>query len=241
MEYNQGDIAMKTVAVNGFNHVKLYRVTSHPAAAIFFTNIRILFMNKIEALKKTIYNLENDVYEYNWDKFESCNCGILAKSIIGGKDLDGCGYRNSPSLYGSGASAMFHCLATGLPLPEVYQAVKDAGFTFREMRHLEVMTDEEILKKAGMSILSRLFFDKAHLIAYLKAWVSILEESSQMLSKGQNVQECDATKLIVANSWEHNPSSIAKLYSVTEETVDLIKQSAAGASNKLKGGRYESG
>jgi hypothetical protein len=139
-------------------------------------------MNKIEALEKTIYNLENDVYEYNWNNFERCNCGILAQSVVGDKTLRDSGYRDSPSVQGSGASAMFHCLTTGLPLPEIYKTMKSAGFTYEEMANLEILGGESILKKAGMSRYGHKIDSKPDLTRYLKAWVELLKEEQPVVT-----------------------------------------------------------
>lgn len=138
-------------------------------------------MTKIEALEKTIYNLENNVYEYNWDSYESCNCGVLAHSIIGSNSLYDTGYRNSPSCMGFGASSEFHCLTTNLPLPEVFQAVKDAGFTFEEMLHLEVLNNVKILVHPGLDRWSLDYKNKTDVIKYLKAWVEVLKEESVVI------------------------------------------------------------
>lgn len=135
-------------------------------------------MKKIKAIEKTIYNLENNVYEYNWGNLDSCNCGVLAKTLINGKDVLSCGFKSINSVLQNPKYYLFsdrtHCLSTNEPLPEVYAALRDAEFTDSEMKELELLKSPQILKKIGVAELKH--SDKSHLISYLKAWVEILKE-----------------------------------------------------------------
>lgn len=146
-------------------------------------------MTKIEALEKTIYNLENDVYEYNWSHYEQCNCGVLAASIIGDGDVRKYGIGSSPAIRGLGASGEYYCMTTDLPLPKVFQSVKDCGFTYQEMIDLEVFSNDKIRDAGGLFYGE--YKKKESLIKYLKAWVEILKE--EKLNSEQEVKECDAT------------------------------------------------
>lgn len=141
-------------------------------------------MTKIEALEKTIYNLENNVYEYSWENSDSCNCGILSRTIIG-KSVFDAGYGCSPCSSGVGAFASeAFCMTTDLRLPEVFQALKDTGFTYQEILELEYLGNQEIAHRAGQtvtqlcsrSINAGSYKNKETLIAYLIAWVQLLKE-----------------------------------------------------------------
>lgn len=151
-------------------------------------------MNKIQALEKTIYNLENDVYEYNWSNEDSCNCGILARTLLGGKLPSNCGFLDTPSHpMGQGIFAKeAYCLKTDLPLPEVFKALKNAGFTYEELLELEYLGNEKIATRLNMRIEksvgvpfmvspdpfnSNLYHtEKEFLISYLKEWIKMLKE-----------------------------------------------------------------
>ena len=149
-------------------------------------------MNKIEALKKTIYNLENDVYEYNWSESNSCNCGILARSISGTREgIDG--YYNSPDVGDMCIPPWTRrsiCLKTGLPLSGIWKTLKDIGFTHDEIANLESLSDKKIADKTGMEFnifkhstgfsVSPHRSEKRYVISYLKAWVEILEEEAKL-------------------------------------------------------------
>lgn len=143
-------------------------------------------MTKIEALKKTIYNLENDVYEYDWSSSESCNCGVLAKTLLNGKSLHEAGYFRSKVIGDVGVFAKkAYCLTSDLPLSEVFQTLKDAGFTYKELLELEYLSNEKIAAAVGFELTQHneknyafafgKFNNKRDLIKYLKAWVEILE------------------------------------------------------------------
>jgi|SRR5688572_9740456 len=179
-------------------------------------------MDKITALKKTIYNLENDVYEYNWGRYESCNCGVLAKSILSADNIKDFGIGNSPSRKRNGASSEYYCMTTDLPIPAVFQAVKDAGFSFAEMVELECLTNTEILKLSGVSSYELCHFEKKeNLIKYLKAWVEILEEK---LNKEPEVQASVATE--VDSKKEADPINTFK-----EVTFSKIKENIPSLSS----------
>lgn len=172
-------------------------------------------MNKITAIEKTIYNLENDVYPYEWSICDQCNCGVLARTILGGRTANSCGLADSPSVRGIGAfSKHTHCLTTNLPLPEVFQKLKEAGFSYQELCDLEFLSDEKIAAKANIRVdgnildqkTSHVFDQKKYLIAYLKSWLQILKE--QTLQQPENSKYVDITP------------SLAVL--PTEETSDII-------------------
>ena len=140
-------------------------------------------MEKITALKKTIYNLENDVYHYDWCSFESCNCGVLAKTITGSNSLVAAGFLDSPTQnrkYEAFCSYAY-CITTKLELPLVFQSLKDSRFTIGELNGLENLNGKNIVEKTGK--LSRT--NKDDVIKYLKAWVEILEEEKPQIQPEQ--------------------------------------------------------
>lgn len=142
-------------------------------------------MTKIEAIKKTIYNLENDVYEYQWTKAGACNCGILARTLLGGKEVWDAGFLQSPAQQTKGYAPFCQfafCITTNLELPEVFRVLKETGFTIEELNRLENLNDHAIIKKGQVkwfecNDMSNAYrSEKPEVIKYLKAWVEILEE-----------------------------------------------------------------
>jgi hypothetical protein len=148
-------------------------------------------MNKIQAIRQTISNLENNVYEYNWTDADSCNCGVLARSIMGGVYPRKAGFSESPmkanhlTCFANNAI----CITTNLPLPRVFSELKNAGFSHEDIMELENLSNPVVIKKAGMSVYRSLNgymvnsdrSDKHYLVAYLKTWAEILEEENQTI------------------------------------------------------------
>lgn len=147
-------------------------------------------MNKLEAIKQTIYNLENDVYEYNWTNADTCNCGVVARTIMGGVRANEAGFSNTPSIDHDLTcfAGWGHCLTTNLPLPRVFQELKDAGFSHQDLIELENLSNKKVATAIGISPyefpekkywLSSERTNKSWLIKYLKAWAEILEQDGQ--------------------------------------------------------------
>lgn len=150
-------------------------------------------MNKIEALKQTVFNLENNVYVYDWHDAERCNCGVVAMTLLDGRLPSKCGYFDSKSIEGAGCfSSKAHCLTTGLELPLVFQTLKDSGFTYRELCDLEFLADRKIAGIAGLKVSEWTkgqdaahgqFTKKECLVKYLKAWIEILDAGTTKMQQ----------------------------------------------------------
>lgn len=137
--------------------------------------------NLIQKLQIAIHGLETDSVKYNWYNPCSCNCGIVAQSMLGMSmaELDKriqvpfssknlrqyliinqndsleCSWRNAVKAY---------CPMTGKPLDEIFSQLNEAGLSREDMCHLEYMTNPLILKKANIettrmqdSLFGRLF------------------------------------------------------------------------------------
>ena len=145
-------------------------------------------MTKTEALEKTIYNLENNVYEYRWSSPHTCNCGVLAKTVLGGKNIFNAGFSCTlPKGRGGAFSSHAICITTGIEVPEIFKTLSECGFSHNDLIELEFLSNTSILSKLGQTsrynefieayvISSSEFDNKGTLIKYLKAWVQILKE-----------------------------------------------------------------
>lgn len=149
-------------------------------------------MKKIDALKQTIHNILYQGMVYNWHDSNHCNCGVVAKTVCNTNDLFSIGYPNSPLKNGAGVFAKdAYCMTYNLPLPVVFQSLKDAGFTHQELLELEYLANERICKNLGWERvkITKMNYDfhiregatydvKENLLIYLKEWVKILEEET---------------------------------------------------------------
>lgn len=143
-------------------------------------------MTKIEALRKTVYNLENDILPYEWSDFESCNCGVVAKTLLNGEGVQKNGYLDS-EIRNEDLTPFCeyaYCITSNMSLPKVFQLLKDAGFTIKELVELENLSNPKISNSIGDKLfphgvkdllISYYRNEKSYLIAYLRAWIAILE------------------------------------------------------------------
>ena len=154
-------------------------------------------MTKIEALQKTIYNLENDVYEYSWQTSNTCNCGVLARTLLNGTLPSDAGYFNvAPSKEGNGVfSKRGYCITTGIEMPLVFKLLSDAGFTEEDLYNIEFLADKNIASKIGLKVYGDWraahgeFDVKKNVISYFKAWVEILKKEAPVAKTTQQYQD----------------------------------------------------
>jgi hypothetical protein len=158
-------------------------------------------MNKIEALRATIVSIENGM-NYNWYSSNSCNCGVIAKTLCDTNDLNSIGFKESPLLdpkRSSVFSSKAYCLTSNLPLPLMFKKLKESGFTHQDLLELEWLGNEKILKRIGepysfwkeencFIIDNQKYLQKDILTKYLKAWVDILEEESNVVAEVKVVE-----------------------------------------------------
>lgn len=121
-------------------------------------------INKSTALRITAKAIRDGVVHYNWFRHESCNCGVLAQTIIGKSAL---ALRNSIQPMLSEAALLLmkkssdgsptwtemsrvFCPVTGLPENMIFSALADVGFTTTDLRNIEYLRDPSVLARAGI-------------------------------------------------------------------------------------------
>lgn len=146
--------------------------------------------NLITSLKTAITALEADTINYNWEKQQSCNCGVVAQAVL---------KKTSSEILGSISSMVNSvtrekqsgtwkncvknfCNITGESTQQIFKDLSEAGLSAQDICHLEYLENPAILKKAKIrtGIFNKMYFQKkSNLIKYLKAWVQILEQESK--------------------------------------------------------------
>src|SRR5439155_21677613 len=119
----------------------------------------------IGALRRTAERLAGDV-SYQWGHMGMCNCGHLAQSITG---LAGAESHRSV-LIREGEweqQAKDYCPTSGQLIDVVLAAMFDLGLTRDDIRHLEKLSDPEVIRRVGRHLR---FNDRHDAIAYLRAW-----------------------------------------------------------------------
>jgi hypothetical protein len=87
----------------------------------------------IRALRETAHKLRNGT-RYEWLDSANCNCGVLAQTIM---DIDGDALdRRIP--WGCWTfAAEKYCPVTGLPLHDVFAALRTAGIEWHDYKRIE--------------------------------------------------------------------------------------------------------
>lgn len=134
----------------------------------------------INALRKAADRIEHDPSSYNWFHSESCNCGVLARELLGRP----CVIFNNT--WRSFANDQAKCAATGLPLHEVFAALTATGLEKRDFADLEFLGSREVASRIGVRVFNmgddwfaiegEAFKNPAVVARYFRAQADILEE-----------------------------------------------------------------
>jgi len=144
----------------------------------------------IDALRVAAAAVKYNKTHYNWSSTSSCNCGLVIQALTGKNvnevDQMSSSLRAQAKRIDDDATTweeMSHvlCDVTGKPFSEILIGLEKLGMTTRDISHLEYMTNEAILAKAGISSAYRFFHRRYYknpqkLALYLEAWADILTE-----------------------------------------------------------------
>ena len=127
----------------------------------------------IDALRKTAAQLENGS-RYEWGHMGSCNCGNLAQVITSSSRVEI--QKFALEKVGDWSEQLNdYCPTSGMPMDIIIQKMVDFGFTRLDLRHLEWLSDTDILEKMNVSYLNRNL--KSDTISYLKSWADLIEDN----------------------------------------------------------------
>jgi hypothetical protein len=128
----------------------------------------------IQALKNTAKHLEQSS-DYQWGHMGSCNCGFLAQEItrLSKHQI----HSRAMQRYGDWNEQLNdYCPTSGMLIDDLISQMLAAGLDTDDLKKLEKLSDQNILKKlsSGRHFLER--NKKADVIEYLYAWADVLEE-----------------------------------------------------------------
>ncbi len=125
-------------------------------------------MNKkeklISSLNIVINALENDTIHYDWVKQQSCNCGLVAQTILGNSSEELNDRVNSEGIFNrelfknklgsddvtwKNAVKMW-CPIAGKPMKQIFSDLEEAGLSKEDIVHLEFMDNPAILSLSGI-------------------------------------------------------------------------------------------
>lgn len=133
-----------------------------------------LRLEVIQSLKNTAHSLEKNP-DYQWGHMGSCNCGHLVQEItkfnkaeIHTRAMAKCGDWNE--------QLNDYCPTSGLLMDDLITQMLDFGFSTDDLKHLENLSDPEILRTLPHNKSSLQRNKKEDVILYLLSWASHLEE-----------------------------------------------------------------
>lgn len=139
----------------------------------------------IDALRKTAKQLENG-NRYEWGHMGSCNCGNLAQTVTSFSKAEIQKYALQKT--GDWSEQLVdYCPTSGLPMDLIIEKMLDFGFSRQDLRHLEWLSDADILNKMGVSYLNRNL--KSDTILYLQSWANLVEDKLLANVKLPNIEE----------------------------------------------------
>ena len=128
----------------------------------------------IALLKTTIERLATSE-SYSWGHMGMCNCGHLAQVATGlsareihQRAMDGVG--------DWGEQVLDYCPTSGFSFDEVIKILLSKGFTISDLSDLETLSNPAVLARLPPTRRGLKKNSKFDSIAYLRAWVELLEE-----------------------------------------------------------------
>lgn len=130
----------------------------------------------IQALRVTAARLSggDGGARYKWSHFGQCNCGNLAQTVtrLSPEQV----YRAAFDRSGDwGEQAREFCPTSGYPIDFVLRSLFELGLEQTDIRHLERLSDDRVLKRLSVSSLAHNHRD--NVVRYMNAWADLLEEA----------------------------------------------------------------
>ena len=136
----------------------------------------------VSVLDRTIARLSGET-RYQWGHMGMCNCGHLAQSITGLTHAE----IHASALVREGdweEQANRYCPTSGLLIDSVLAAMFDLGLTRDDVRHLEKLSDPNVLRRAGVPYLRR--NQREDVLVYLRAWRELLAHDHPVAELGRD-------------------------------------------------------
>jgi hypothetical protein len=154
------------------------------------------------ALRETAARLEREATVYRWSQLAHCNCGHLTQTITGlspraiheaaarhrgdwAEQARTAQIAHAAPDYGSrppldeGAwepEDLGICPVTELGMSQIFAELSAWGLDASDVGALERLDDPEVRRRLGTHTADFLHSDRRNVIAYLRAWASLLEE-----------------------------------------------------------------
>ena len=147
----------------------------------------------IDTLIATASKIESDT-RYQWGHMGLCNCGFLAQEItkLSKSEI----HTRAMQRHGDWTEQLNdYCPTSGLPMDQLIDELIVFGFTADDMRHLEKLSDGQILRTLPVHKRNLQYNSKKDVVTYLRTWATLLEE--QLL--GQIILVLNEEKTVLAD------------------------------------------
>ena len=126
----------------------------------------------IRALRTTAARLALGA-DYRWSHFGQCNCGNLAQTItkLTPREVYEAAFGRAGDW---GEQARDFCPSSGYPIDFVLEQLFALGMEPTDVRHLERLSDDRVLKRMGETWLAH--NRRENVVRYMRAWADLLEE-----------------------------------------------------------------
>ena len=127
----------------------------------------------IEALRESAKRLEKSA-SYQWGHMGHCNCGFLAQVVT--KKSASEIHQHAMQGHGDWREQLNdYCPSTGLPMDDLIDELLSFGFEREELKHLERLSDPQVLAQMHGRGSHLNHNRKEDVIAYLLAWSGLVE------------------------------------------------------------------
>ncbi len=129
----------------------------------------------IQALRNAARKLQHS-QNYQWGHMGSCNCGYLVQEVTRLSKADIHEYAMRTRGGDWSEQALDYCPTSGYLMDQVISYMLDAGMCIEDFKHLERLSDQEVLLSlpVGERLLRHNF--KEDVVRYMYAWAVVLED-----------------------------------------------------------------
>ena len=129
----------------------------------------------IIALRKTAKKLQHNA-NYQWGHMGSCNCGYLVQEVTQLSKAQIHEYAMQTRGGDWSEQSMDYCPTSGYLMDQVISIMLNAGMEIADFKHLERLSDPEILKRLPIEERNLRYNHRDDVIKYMTTWAERLEE-----------------------------------------------------------------
>lgn len=179
----------------------------------------------VGALRETAARLEREETVYRWSQLAHCNCGHLTQTITGlsplaiheaavkhrgdwadqartvavGDELPDYGDRPAIDEGAWEPEDLGMCPVAELGMSQIFAELSAWGLDATDVGSLERLDDPLVRRRLGTHTVDYLHSDRRNVVAYLKAWATLLEEQiAERIASGQPAEWLDDDALPLA-------------------------------------------